>query len=106
MSLVPVLHYGADRNEDFHPAENQQYGPAFDGSMRVLGRVLRDGRYQLLPYSPYQGYGINYGIPVLLHNRISLTVQVMRQAHSLLLIRIYIQMVSYLAINTGEIHCA
>jgi TonB-linked SusC/RagA family outer membrane protein len=47
--------YGADMNEDFHPAENQQYGPAFDGSIRPLGRTLRDGRTQLLPYSTIPG---------------------------------------------------
>jgi len=47
--------YGADMNENFHPAENQQYGPAFDGSERVLGRVLQDGRYLLLPYAPIKG---------------------------------------------------
>jgi TonB-linked SusC/RagA family outer membrane protein len=47
--------YGADMNENFHPAENQQYGPAFDGSIRPLGRVLRNGQVLLLPYSTIPG---------------------------------------------------
>ncbi|MFC4262228.1 SusC/RagA family TonB-linked outer membrane protein [Ferruginibacter yonginensis] len=43
--------YGANNNENFHPAENQQYGPAYDGSIRPLGRTVQDGSIQLLPYS-------------------------------------------------------
>lgn len=43
--------YGADPSENFHPSENQQYGPAYDGSIRPLGRQLQDGSIQLLPYS-------------------------------------------------------
>ena len=33
------------------PFENQQYGPEFDGSMQVLGRVLEDGSYQVGRYA-------------------------------------------------------
>lgn len=33
------------------PFENQQYGPEFDGSERILGRVQEDGTYQLGRYS-------------------------------------------------------
>ncbi|RTL59941.1 MAG: SusC/RagA family TonB-linked outer membrane protein [Sphingobacteriales bacterium] len=47
--------YGADLNEDFHPAENQEYGPAFDGSLRPLGRALANGKYQLVPYAAIPG---------------------------------------------------
>ena len=43
--------YGSSREENFHPAENQQYGPAYDGSLRPLGRQLSDGSILLLPYS-------------------------------------------------------
>jgi TonB-linked SusC/RagA family outer membrane protein len=43
--------YGSNRDENFHNSENQEYGPAYDGSMRSLGRVLVDGSYQVLPYS-------------------------------------------------------
>jgi len=43
--------YGASIEENFHPAENQQFGGAFDGSMRPLGRELANGTYLLLPYS-------------------------------------------------------
>jgi TonB-linked SusC/RagA family outer membrane protein len=34
------------------PYENQQYGPAFDGSLVDIGRPLKDGRIQKIPYSP------------------------------------------------------
>jgi TonB-linked SusC/RagA family outer membrane protein len=43
--------YGASREENYMPAENQQFGDAFDGSMRVLGRTLVDGSYLEIPYS-------------------------------------------------------
>jgi len=47
--------YGANKAENYHPAENQQYGPAFDGSIRHPGRVLQDGSYLSLPYSAIPG---------------------------------------------------
>jgi TonB-linked SusC/RagA family outer membrane protein len=43
--------YGSNRSENFNPAENQQFGDAYDGSIRPLGRTLADGSVQLLPYS-------------------------------------------------------
>src|SRR5690606_27625578 len=36
----------------YNPIENQQYGPAFDGSMVVIGQPLADGSIQTIPYSP------------------------------------------------------
>ena len=43
--------YGSTTEENFHPAENQQYGPAYDGSIRPLGRQMQNGSILLLPYS-------------------------------------------------------
>jgi TonB-linked SusC/RagA family outer membrane protein len=43
--------YGSSREENFNTAENQQFGDAFDGSLRSLGRTLADGSYQRVPYS-------------------------------------------------------
>jgi TonB-linked SusC/RagA family outer membrane protein len=43
--------YGANQEENFHAAENQQYGPAYDGSMRAAGRVVSDGSTQTYAYS-------------------------------------------------------
>ena len=37
------------------PYENQQYGPAFDGSLRPIGQPLADGSIQVVPYSPVNG---------------------------------------------------
>lgn len=47
--------YGADKKENFNSSENQQYGDAFDGTLRGLGRVLQDGSFQVYPYSPISG---------------------------------------------------
>ena len=42
---------GQDRNTQYYTAyENQSYGPAFNGQMVVLGGVLADGSYQMVPY--------------------------------------------------------
>lgn len=36
----------------YDPIENQQYGPAFDGSTKDAGSVLQDGSIQRIVYSP------------------------------------------------------
>jgi TonB-linked SusC/RagA family outer membrane protein len=43
--------YGANQEENFHSAENQQYGPAYDGSIRAIGRTVSDGSSQTGVYS-------------------------------------------------------
>ncbi|MFA6245998.1 MAG: SusC/RagA family TonB-linked outer membrane protein [Mucilaginibacter sp.] len=46
--------FGSGSNNDIQayiPYENQQYGPAFDGVMRPVGRVLENGDQQMLPYA-------------------------------------------------------
>ena len=35
----------------FDPVENQQYGDAYDGSMREIGKPLPDGTYETVPYA-------------------------------------------------------
>ncbi|MFA6277724.1 MAG: SusC/RagA family TonB-linked outer membrane protein [Pedobacter sp.] len=42
---------GPDDIPSYTPYENQQYGPAFDGSMKVIGKPLVDGSIQTVPYS-------------------------------------------------------
>src|SRR5665647_394526 len=43
---------GQDRHTDPYTSyENQSYGPEFNGQMVILGGVLQDGSYQLIPYS-------------------------------------------------------
>lgn len=37
--------------QEYLPFENQQYGPAFDGSIRQLGTPIFDGRVQMVPYT-------------------------------------------------------
>jgi len=36
--------------ENWRPFENQQYGDAFNGEPRIIGRVLEDGSKNILPY--------------------------------------------------------
>lgn len=36
--------------QDYIPFENQQYGPAFDGLPREIGKPIEDGRIQTVPY--------------------------------------------------------
>ena len=43
---------GRDRNTDPYTSyENQSFGPEFNGQMVILGGVLGDGSYQMIPYS-------------------------------------------------------
>ncbi len=45
-----------DRMKDnWRSYENQQFGDAFDGSMRIAGRVLQDSSRNILPYSNISG---------------------------------------------------
>jgi TonB-linked SusC/RagA family outer membrane protein len=43
---------GSSSSQEFDPIENQQYGPAFDGSQRELGYPLEDGSQQYVAFSP------------------------------------------------------
>ena len=38
-------------NYGYVPYENQQYGPAFDGSIKPIGVPIEDGSIQMLPYT-------------------------------------------------------
>ena len=45
-----------DRLKDnWRSYENQQYGDAYDGSLRPAGRTLEDGSVNMLPYAPIPG---------------------------------------------------
>ena len=46
--------FGSGSDNDiqiYNPIENQQYGPAFDGVVREIGRPLEDGSIQQVPYA-------------------------------------------------------
>ncbi len=51
--------YKADYKErmkdNWRPFENQQYGDAYDGSLRIIGRQLEDGSQNIVPYSAIEG---------------------------------------------------
>lgn len=57
VSYLPKLQsrFGSGTTPDtppvYTPYENQQYGPALDGSMRPVGKPLEDGSIQTFPYS-------------------------------------------------------
>ncbi|GAA4324292.1 SusC/RagA family TonB-linked outer membrane protein [Mucilaginibacter gynuensis] len=60
VSYFPKLQkqFGSGSNTDIQayiPYENQQYGPAFDGSIREVGKPIEDGRIQMLPYASTNG---------------------------------------------------
>ena len=42
--------YGLTQQENYRPFENQQYGDAYDGSIRAAGRKSPDGKWLELPY--------------------------------------------------------
>jgi TonB-linked SusC/RagA family outer membrane protein len=45
-----------DRMKDnWRPFENQQYGDAYDGKPRIIGRELEDGSQNILPYAAIPG---------------------------------------------------
>jgi len=58
VSYLPKLQsqFGSGTTPDtppiYTPYENQQYGPQFDGSLRVIGKPIADGSIQTVPYSP------------------------------------------------------
>lgn len=58
VSYLPKLQkrFGSGTTPDtppvYTPYENQQYGPALDGSIREIGKPLEDGSIQSFPYSP------------------------------------------------------
>lgn len=39
-------------HDNWRPFENQQYGDAYNGEMRIIGRVLEDGSSLIIPYAP------------------------------------------------------
>ncbi len=57
VSFLPQLQkgFGSGTTPDdvptYTPFENQQYGPAFDGSPVIIGKPLQDGSIQTVPYS-------------------------------------------------------
>jgi TonB-linked SusC/RagA family outer membrane protein len=57
VSFLPKLQkrFGSGTGNDdvpsYTPFENQQYGPAFDGVVRPIGKPLADGSIQSVPYS-------------------------------------------------------
>jgi TonB-linked SusC/RagA family outer membrane protein len=57
VSFLPQLQkgFGSGTTPDdvptYTPYENQQYGPAFDGSDVIIGKPLQDGSIQTVPYS-------------------------------------------------------
>ncbi len=60
VSFFPKLQdrFGAGSSANFPiylPYENQQFGPAFDGSIRPIGQPISDGTIQNRPYSPVNG---------------------------------------------------
>ena len=59
-------------HDNWRPFENQQYGDAFNGEERIVGRVLEDGSKLLLPYSAVDnGRKKSFDIGRTINNQIS-----------------------------------
>ena len=57
---------------NFRPYENQQFGDAFDGSNRVMGRTLVDGSVYTLPYANVKNSRKNaFDIGVSVNNQVN-----------------------------------
>ena len=68
--------YNADpvfrSKENWRPYENQQYGDAYDGSMRIAGRVLEDGSSLIVPYADVPNVRRNsYDMGISINNQAS-----------------------------------
>lgn len=68
--------YNADpvfrSKENWRPYENQQYGDAYDGSLRIAGRVLQDGSKLIVPYSNIPNVRRNtYDMGISINNQAS-----------------------------------
>jgi TonB-linked SusC/RagA family outer membrane protein len=58
--------------ENWRPYENQQYGDAYDGSIRLAGRVYQDSSRLLIPYSDVKnGRRKTFDIGTSMNNQIS-----------------------------------
>ena len=58
--------------ENWRPYENQQYGDAYDGSIRLAGRVLEDSSKLLIPYADVKnGRRKAFDIGVSTNNQVS-----------------------------------
>jgi TonB-linked SusC/RagA family outer membrane protein len=60
--------------QHYDPIENQQYGPAFDGSIRPLGYPLENGEQQTTTYAVKEGNGRNDFWDTGLQNQTDLSV--------------------------------
>lgn len=65
---------GPDRNTDPYTSyENQNFGPEYDGSMRILGGKLVDGSYQMVPYTGLDNKRDFFETGVSMQNDISIS---------------------------------
>ena len=65
---------GPDRNTDPYTSyENQNFGPEYDGSMRILGGKLVDGSYQMVPYTGLDNKRDFFNTGVSMQNDISIS---------------------------------
>jgi TonB-linked SusC/RagA family outer membrane protein len=65
---------GPDRNTDPYTSyENQNFGPEYDGSMRILGGKLVDGSYQMVPFTGLDNKRDFFETGVSMQNDISIS---------------------------------
>src|SRR4030095_13672455 len=65
-------HYLERMKDNWRSYENQQFGDAYDGSLRPAGRILQDGSVNMLPYSAVKGVREDiWNVGYRLNNQIS-----------------------------------
>jgi len=77
VSFYPELQtqFGSGGYGQYTPYENWSWGPAFDGSMVEIGKMLPDGTTQMVPYSPRNDRKEFFNTGVVMQNDVSLAAK-------------------------------
>lgn len=67
--------FGSGGYGDYIPFENWSWGPAYDGSMKLIGDVLPDGSSQMVPYSPNNSRKEFFNTGLTLQNDVSFSTK-------------------------------
>lgn len=67
--------FGSGGYGQYTAYENWSWGPAFDGSMMPIGKVLPDGTTQMVPYSPRNDRKEFFNTGVVMQNDVSLAAK-------------------------------
>ncbi|HMT73203.1 MAG TPA: SusC/RagA family TonB-linked outer membrane protein [Chitinophagaceae bacterium] len=77
ISFFPSLQteFGSGGYGVYTPYENWSWGPAFDGSIREVGKILEDGSVQTLPYTATNDRKKFFNTGIIIQNDLSLATK-------------------------------